>query len=108
MSLSWGEVCRRAGGRRSYNLTRTCQRIVRQRQVVELWAASHGAYGWQVDAARTLGVSTRTIRRDMGSILRLARTAEQCPLCGQPYYPPLPPQTANADAHIPHDTRTHL
>ncbi len=65
--MSWEQVCRRAGGRRHYNSMRQFHATMRRHEVFAYWRASGGAWGWQAEAARALGVNRSTISRDMAA-----------------------------------------
>lgn len=78
---------RRAGGRRAYNARRQALAGLRRQAVVELLAES-GRSLFARDTVRwlagELGVSTRTIQRDLAAIYgaRVERERRRCPLCG--------------------------
>lgn len=67
MPVADDEAARRAGGRRRYNQRRKRQALERREQVIALVVAYGGYWQWGVKSAiaRKLGVSRRTIGRDL-------------------------------------------
>jgi hypothetical protein len=67
--LSFDQICRRAGGRRRYNLQREIAKDARRKKVERL-LNEYGPKAWGVNAriAHELGVSEATISRDAQSI----------------------------------------
>jgi hypothetical protein len=72
-TLSFDQLCRRAGGRRRYNLQRQMNAMERRKEVAAL-LKRYGprASGVQVRIARALGVSESTISRDIQHIRAMA------------------------------------
>ncbi len=69
MTLSFNEVCRRAGGRRRYNLQRQLEARERRKEVGRLLDLyGNSIRGTQARIARELGVSEATISRDISSL----------------------------------------
>jgi hypothetical protein len=69
----WGEICRRAGGRRRYNARRKFLAEIRRFQLVKLFE-EHDPFEWgsRKKLAEKLGVSESTISRDIARLLDLA------------------------------------
>ncbi len=76
---AWGEVCRRASGRRAYNALRRDRAMLRRRKVVLLLRHYGRGHGVQARIARELGVSEATISRDIATVWALVQA---CPCCG--------------------------
>lgn len=69
---SFDEACRRAGGRRRYNLARSLAREDRRRELMRLMDLPIGqGYGAGKRLAERLGVSAQTISHDMKECERL-------------------------------------
>ena len=83
MSLSWDQICRRAGGRRAYNAQRKFVAAFRLRDVARL--LHDGLH--QAEIARRLGVHPSTVCRDVAKLHDMALTERTCPVCGQDYRP---------------------
>jgi hypothetical protein len=65
---SFDQICRRAGGRRRYNLQRQLNAMQRQKEVARLFREFGHVRGFQAQLARALGVSESTISRDLENI----------------------------------------
>ena len=75
---TWGEVCKRAGGRRHVNAMRRFNAELRRGEVMRLlhtWGWHHGV---QAKIARQLHVSESTVARDMATFLPLFTECEHC------------------------------
>jgi hypothetical protein len=90
MSVAWSTpvpnevAARRAGGRRGYNKRRRQQQQARQAQVKQLvrrWGTSPAA---RLKMALALGVSVKTIARDLQAARERPPLPLVCPLCGLP------------------------
>jgi predicted DNA-binding transcriptional regulator YafY len=68
-TLSFDQICRRASGRRRYNLQRQMSAMDRRKEVAKLLTLyGRRARGVQLRIARELGVSESTISRDIRHI----------------------------------------
>ncbi len=86
-AMTWGQVCRRAGGRRGYNAQRQFAAAYRRSEVARLLLAGvgrrhSGLTGQQAEIARQLGVHPSTISRDLAAIQRHWQNGGLCPVCG--------------------------
>ncbi len=77
---NWDTVCRRASGRRAYNVARRVRAEWRRTEVARLLAeAGAPRRGFQAEVARQLGVSPATISRDRQKLLAEWRASRFCP-----------------------------
>jgi hypothetical protein len=69
--LTFDEVCRRAGGRRRYNLNRRAEMFARRIIILSRIPRDPGCTrrGWCAALAREFGVSRATISRDIWAVL---------------------------------------
>ena len=81
---TWDEVCRRASGRRRYNIYRQMVAAVRLRKLAHLLRKHGFQRGNGAALAQELRCSRATISRDLAKLRRLARP---CPTCGQTTWP---------------------
>jgi hypothetical protein len=82
--VSNDEAARRAGGRRAYNKRQRQRQQARRQQVARLlrrWGTDADAGGMM---AVTLGVSVRTIERDLRALGTPPAPPLLCPTCGLP------------------------